>query len=75
MEAIILQRKFKLVLGSGNDQTLLIDDPLPGESIDDVKLHLTHLYPQIASSSIEGPEIEDDSQVYTIKAGKAGVKG
>lgn len=72
MQTQALPRKFKLMFR--NSQRLL-NDPNPDLALDEVKAHLSAMYPELASAAVIGPEIADDAQVYTLSAKTVGVKG
>lgn len=72
MQTNSLSRKFKLVFRNAER---MLDDPNPGLSLDEVKAHLSAMYPEMATASVTGPEIQADAQVYTLSAKTVGVKG
>lgn len=72
MTANALPRKFKLNV---NPHAVLLDDPNPNLSLDEVKNHFSVLYPEIASGNFGSPKIENDTQVFTISGKTVGVKG
>ncbi|WP_285905182.1 PRTRC system protein C [Pseudodesulfovibrio pelocollis] len=67
-----LPRKFEIKIG-GN--TIVLDDPFPNLGPEEVKDMLLQQYPELASSKVEGPRLTADAQVFTMSAGKVGVKG
>ncbi|EGY27043.1 hypothetical protein DA2_0739 [Desulfovibrio sp. A2] len=67
-----LPRMFKIV---SQAITTTYSDPDPALTPEEVKAHFAGLHPELASGTVRGPEIDNDTMLYTIESGKAGVKG
>ena len=68
---ILLKRVFKLKQGS---KTIELPDPNPEFTSDEVMQFLSGQYPELTTATIDGPKIENDSQVYEFKT-TVGTKG
>ncbi len=73
LEVKPLQREFVSRQGKAGAERIL-GDPAPGMSPEEVRAHYSQVYPELASASIDGPEIRDDRQVYVF-TGSVGTKG
>lgn len=67
-----LPRKFELRFGNG---TITLSDKYPDLTPEEVKDMLVMQYPEIVSAKVEGPKLTADAQVFSMAAGKVGVKG
>lgn len=72
LEINALPRKFELILGT---QKVLVEDPNADLTPEQVKDMLVHQYPELVSAKVEGPKLTEDEQIFTMSAGKVGVKG
>jgi len=55
--------------------SITITDPNPNLSLDEVKKHLSGLYPEILNSKFEGPTMQEDgTALYKVKS-EAGTFG
>ncbi len=73
LEVKALQRDFVSRQGKGGSERVLAD-PAPGMSPEEVRAHYSQVYPELASASIDGPEIRDGRQVYVFSR-SVGTKG
>jgi len=62
----------ELVDNDGNQ--IILDDPNPNLSIQEVLKFYSGKYPQITNASVEGPKIKDDQAIYSFNS-KIGKKG
>lgn len=69
MEKIQLKRKFVI-----DKKNITLADPDPSMSPDQVMQFYSNTYPELVTSSAQGPEYKDDSLVYTFKT-TVGTKG
>lgn len=70
-----LPRVFEIHLGGMGSDKIEIVDPNPELEPEEVKDLLVHQYPEIVSAKVEGPKLTEDAQIFTMSAGKVGVKG
>lgn len=71
MSKAVLQRKFVL---EKNNNKIVLDDPDPSMSADEVLNSYSAIYPELVTSSVIGPEYEDDKIIYRFKT-TVGTKG
>ena len=64
-------KELKRVFKKGN---LVLDDPNPNFTLTEVRKFYAGQYPDLINAQIEGPEIEDDKQVYSF-TNSVGTKG
>lgn len=57
-----------------NSNTILLDDPNPLFTPEEVMDFYSHQYPELITASITGPEIKLDSKIYTFST-VLGTKG
>lgn len=67
-----LPRKFEIKIGT---QTINVNDPNSDLTPDEVKDMLVHQYPELVSGTVIGPKLTAEHQIFTMSAGKVGVKG
>lgn len=53
---------------------LVLEDPLPEESVETVRAFYARTYPELATAIIEGPTLEGGDRLYTFKRA-VGTKG
>ncbi len=66
-----VKREFKM---KKNGKEIILDDPGSGMSPAEVMDFYSMTYPELTTSTIHGPEIENDKAVYEFKT-TIGVKG
>ena len=66
-----LNRTFKLKNG---DTKITLADPNPAMSPDEVMDFYSSAYPELTTSTVQGPKIENDRAVYSFKT-TIGTKG
>lgn len=66
-----VKREFKM---KKNGKEIILDDPGSGMSPTEVMDFYSMTYPELTTSTIHGPEIENDKAVYEFKT-TIGVKG
>lgn len=71
MEKVRLTRKFQL---EKNGRTITLDDPDPSMTTEEVMNSYANIYPELVSSTVIGPEYQDDNVVYRFKT-VVGTKG
>lgn len=64
-----MARKFVI-----DKKTITLDDPNPKMAPDEVMSFYSNVYPELTTSTVHGPEIEDGQAVYTFKT-TVGTKG
>lgn len=64
-------RVFKAKIGATN---LILDDPNPDFSADEVLTFYSNSYPELTTSTVAGPVMNDDSAEYEFKT-TIGTKG
>ncbi len=67
-----LPRVFKVCVGNGE---MVLDDPNPNLTPEEVQAHFAALYPEVASAKVEGPILKEDKQEFILRSGSVGVKG
>jgi len=72
METIILKRVFRLFKEDG--KTINLPDPNPQFTPQEVTQFYTGQYPELTTSTIDGPKAEEDAHVYEFKT-TMGTKG
>lgn len=72
MKITPLERRF---IFSSTSSEVVLDDPNPHFTPQEVLYHYVGIYPELASGTIVGPTIENDTQLYKFQSGKVGVKG
>jgi PRTRC genetic system protein C len=54
---------------------MVLDDPNPNLTPEEVQAHFAALYPEVASAKVEGPILKEDKQEFILRSGSVGVKG
>lgn len=64
MEVLKLSRVFKLKKGK---ETITLPDPNPAFTKEEVMQFYSPQHPELTTCTIDGPTVEDDSQVFIFK--------
>lgn len=59
------KRQF-VVKKKNSKDNIILKDPHPSMSIEEVKNHYKARYPEIATASVEGPKMEENKSVYSF---------
>lgn len=46
---------------------IVLPDPHPDMTIEEVKMHYKRTYPEISTSTVDGPKMEENKAVYSFK--------